>query len=599
MISFFANFKNVEPKETSSLGTHLPDKLQPINVEEFLASHEPLIKRLKLAYSDSDSWETKILPCVKATALMCGHLPYSAAGIFSDTDGLFKASVSAATYAIEVMEGSVQLEKNIMAQHLLQGRLKAVACLAGLCAFLDAFEKLHITEETKDSESSFFHISEANHTRHLAFDPLAIPYNTWVLEKLKANPAIHLSLQWHSKPIPVTQTRQKLRLFLARHILLPETVAWLSEAGPLPITELMKCLTTDTDIESLPSSVIKARNLGVYRACLLERECLGAQLGKILEPQGWQETLIRILRTRILNDWEINAKDSPLRKGADGLFLFWPDVCPILLDDMKSFGLVDLPTDPNIWAGCLLSSGITLPSINKTPTCSIAVTPNANPREAIKLSDAVFFTNGKILTSKTIKRNFEVDIKPIASLALSKLTREALEVANRAFTDRLPSQTPQQPRLIWYLTKELKQTYLEEALDLILNQLTESASTALYHIIDEGLFINENLIRQSKASISFERLVLALLSEGVIYQTAKLEPLWVTHTDSNGTLTNGFLLRPDALEALSYNKKLSFNDAFLTIHGKTPDPKFAFKEVLKEPTDQLSLDFEGKDEANE
>lgn len=599
MISFFANFKSVEQKETSPLGTHLPDKLQPIDVEEFLASHEPLIKRLKLAYSDTDSWETKILPCVKATALMCAHLPYSATGIFSDTDGLFKASVSAATYAIEVMESSVQLEKNIMAQHLLQGRLKAVACLAGLCAFLDAFEKLHITEEKKDSETSFFHISEANHTRHLAFDPLAMPYNTWVLEKLKVNPDIRLTLQWHSKPIPVTQTRQNLRLFLARHILLPETLAWLSQAGPLPITELMKCLTTDTDIESLPSSVIKARNLGVYRACLLERERLGTQLGKILEPQGWQDTLIRILRTRILNDWEINAKDSPLRKGADGLFLFWPDVCPILLDDMKSFGLVDLPTDPDIWAGCLLSSGITLASINKTPTCSIAVTPNANPREAIKLSNAIFFTSGRVLASKTIKRNFEVDIKPIASLALSKLTREALEVANRAFTDRLPSETPQQPRLIWYLNKELKQADLEEALGLILNQLTENASTTLYHIIDEGLFINDDLVRQSKTSISFERLVLALLSEGVIYQTAKLEPLWVTHTDSNGTLTNGFLLRPDVLEALSDNKKLSFKDAFLAIHGKTPDPKFAFKEILKEPTDQLSLDFEGKDDANE
>ena len=30
MISFFANFKSVEQKETSPLGTHLPDKLQPI-----------------------------------------------------------------------------------------------------------------------------------------------------------------------------------------------------------------------------------------------------------------------------------------------------------------------------------------------------------------------------------------------------------------------------------------------------------------------------------------------------------------------------------------------------------------------------------------
>lgn len=152
----------------------------------------------------------------------------------------------------------------------------------------------------------------------------------------------------------------------------------------------MNCLSGNAPLTDIPSSVIKARDLGVYRTCLLERERLGKELGEILAPDGWQETLIRILRTRIVNDWELNAKDSPLRKGADGLFLFWPDVCPILIDDMKKLGLVDLPTDPDIWAGCLLSSGISMISQKGTATCMIAVTPNAKPREAIKLADSYF-----------------------------------------------------------------------------------------------------------------------------------------------------------------------------------------------------------------
>ena len=165
-----------------------------------------------------------------------------------------------------------------MAQHLLQGRLKAVACLAGLCSFFDVFEKITIAEKTTKSNSSFFHISESNHTKHIAFDPLSMPFNSWVLEKLKANPTIDLALQWRSTPGLITQTQQNLKLFLARHILLPETLAWLSQSGPLPLSELMKCMTTDNDLENLPSSVIKARNLGVYRTCLLERERLEAQL---------------------------------------------------------------------------------------------------------------------------------------------------------------------------------------------------------------------------------------------------------------------------------------------------------------------------------
>lgn len=152
MISFFHKKTAI-----SDLGKHLPEFLQPIEADSFIEEHDALVSRLKLAYSDTQAWETKIVPCIRSLALMCGRLPYSATGIFSDVNSLFKAGVTAATYAIEIMEGSVQLEKNIMAQHLLQGRLKAVAALAGLCAFLDVFDrKLIVLEKTESSENPFF-----------------------------------------------------------------------------------------------------------------------------------------------------------------------------------------------------------------------------------------------------------------------------------------------------------------------------------------------------------------------------------------------------------------------------------------------------------
>ena len=337
MISFFTLKLKIKA------GPHLNYFLQPVTSEELFNQNEALIKRLKLAYSDSESWDDYVLPCLRQLAICCGHLPYSPNGIFSEANGLFKASVSAATYAIEVMESSVQLEKNIMAQHLLQGRLKAACALAGLCAFLDVFiGKLQIVRKTKEQNNPFFNLSESNHVSNLAFDPLGQPYIEWLNDKLQNNPNLELELRWNTQPDPISQIRQNQRLFLARHILVPKTLSWLAQAGKLPLVELMKCLTTDNDIENLPSSVVKARDLGVYRACLLERERMGQKLGELLAPEGWQETLIRILRTRILNDWPINAKDSPLRKGADGLFLFWPDVCPILIDDMKHFGLTEM-----------------------------------------------------------------------------------------------------------------------------------------------------------------------------------------------------------------------------------------------------------------
>ena len=372
-------------------------------------------------------------------------------------------------------------------------------------------------------------------------------------------------------------------------------MAWLGEAGPLPLIELMKCLTVDSDLEEALSSVIKARDLGVYRACQLEREHMGAKLGKVLAPQGWQTTLIRILRARILNDWEINAKDSPLRKGADGLFLFWPDICPIIIDDLKNFGLADLPTDPDIWAGCLLESGITIPSKKGLSSCWIAVTPNAKPREAIKLSDAHFFTSNKSLYAKTIKRNFETDLPQEQSSALSQLTRSILESADKAFTQYIPSgcTVQQQQNIIWYLIGIESSNPTPSAIIKFLNSKPEKASELL---IDEGLFISDNLTFLN-VDLTFERLVTSLLSNNLIYENERSEPLWVTHTDIHGTLRRGVILKPDCLGARINSKDLSFKDVFAMVHGRKPSPNFTFIRHETHPSDQLSFDFDEEEKA--
>lgn len=583
----------IEHKKQKVIGSHLPYFLQPIEVEDFLAEHDKLIKRLKVAYSDSQSWDSRILPSIRELALVCGHLPYSANGVFSEADGLFKAGILAATYAIEIMESTVQLEKNIMAQHLLQGRLKAVAALAGMCAFLDVFDrKITIEEKLSNPDSSFFHLNEANHTSHLAYEPLAMPYTTWVKQKLADKPLIDLELHWNSSP-PCNTNRKNLRLFYARHVLLPETLSWLADAGQLPLMELMKCLTIESDVENVPSSVIKARNLGVYRACLLERERIGSKLGEILAPDGWQETLIRILRARILNDWEINAKDSPLRKGADGLFLFWPDVCPILINDMKNFGLTDLPTDPDVWAGCLLNSGITVASKNNDATCWIAVTPNAKPREAIKLSDEYFFTSGKILQAKTIKRDFETKLSLDQSSALSQLTREILESSNQAFTQKLPIESAHTPRrtLVWQLKGTDDHVGSNHPFSAIFDFINSHQEEIPHLLIDEGIFLTEGL-NFLNDNLTFERLVTSLLTANVIYQNDRGEPLWVSHTNQFGELVRGVILKPNSFEVKLNGKLLSFNEIFQKVHAREPNPNFSFLNRETSPCDQLAFNFE-------
>lgn len=81
------------------------------------------------------------------------------------------------------------------------------------------------------------------------------------------------------------------------------------------------------------------------------------------------------------------------------------------------------------------------------------MTPNAKPREAIKLSDAHFFTGNKRLYTKTIKRNFETELSQEHSSALSQLTRDVLESTDKAFTQHIPSESSvtEQQTVIWHI----------------------------------------------------------------------------------------------------------------------------------------------------
>lgn len=227
-----------------------------------------------------------------------------------------------------------------------------------------------------------------------------------------------------------------------------------------------------------------------------------------------------------------------------------------------------------------------------TATCMIAVTPNAKPREAIKLADSYFLTASRILYAKTIKRDFEVKLTLDQSTGLSQLTREVMQVSNKAFTEQLPEKTPSQPTLIWQLVIEIQQNDLKDALRSFTSFMTSHKDCLSEVLIDEGFFLSETLYHQTETSLSFERLVLALLTSNLIYQTERNEPLWVTHTDKNATLQRGVILKPDLFEAIHNHEVLTFEKAFRYVFQKTPHPNFSFKEKI-DAGDQLTLNFEG------
>ena len=447
-----------------------------------------------------------------------GHLPCHAKGLFNDKDGLFRASLQAALYSLQMMESFVNLRGNILTQDLLQSRIRAAALFAGLCAFLSAtIENFEILVEA--SENGFFDLSGKQQA--MVWSPFATGYCDWIHDVLTKNPKAEVSITWHETTTKRSIGYDFLSVYLARLVFPTDVLAWLTEVGHLPIIGLMNTMAGATTSSSL-SVITKARDLGVYRACLLERERLGKVFGQSFEIQGWQSTLIRILRHRVKEDWPINSKDSPLRMGADGLFLFLSDALPFLIDDLKTFGLTDLPIDASLWAEMLMHQGISQPSKNGTATVMIAVTPNAKPREAIKLDPHYFLDKSQWENLKVTKRDFEVTVSPTIETGLSRLTREVLGLDQKPETIETEVKT-KKPQVLWHLVETTLHPQIQTVLDVLMEKLTVEPVFAKNSMVDEGLLLSHDSVPE--AGKDFDLVVMQLLLADLIYATDRHEPL--------------------------------------------------------------------------
>ena len=76
-------FKGIFKTKTTQDAFRLPVVLQPVEPEVLCEEHADSLRRLKTSWSDTETWESRILPIVHRLAYTVGRLPYSARGLFS------------------------------------------------------------------------------------------------------------------------------------------------------------------------------------------------------------------------------------------------------------------------------------------------------------------------------------------------------------------------------------------------------------------------------------------------------------------------------------------------------------------------------------
>lgn len=103
---------------------------------------------------------------------------------------------NAQAFALDIIENFVQLERKIMAQHLLQNRLRSAVCAVSLCSFLEILADRIRISEVADNENLFFELGESKSIERIPYESLALPYIAWVEQKLQKNPTLSLELTW-------------------------------------------------------------------------------------------------------------------------------------------------------------------------------------------------------------------------------------------------------------------------------------------------------------------------------------------------------------------------------------------------------------------
>ncbi len=517
--------KNIWPFKThqeklQAPSAQLHESLAPIAPEAMLECYRGDIERLQTAWSDANTWEMCREMVLRYGALV-QRRPARASGIFSETDGLFLAGVRAASYALDVQESTVSLEQNIVSFKRSQTRLKGAVFASALFGFAASI----IREQTiavADADPAMQQGSRV-------FNPLSQTYYDWIRARLAENPQLKLQVTWNAPdPLPHESNWQ---FWVARHVFTEAFVSWVGEANRFALHELMRAITQAQEPEKAASTVIYSRDLGIWKACEMERERMGKKLSQALTPCGWERVLIRRLRARIWETWEVNSRESPLRKGGDGLFLYWPDVCNILIEDMKDAGLENLPTDPAMWAGCLLEAGITLASKSGEATTMIAPAPNSNPIQAIKLNEDLFVYPG-IDARRKRERAFECeDLTLHKRFAMTRLNRATLEAAEGAFRDHWAQMNTTANRFEWSLVAKVNDPSLAEKLTAIAELLTRHPEVADYAIQPEGIILGPWVEASTEVgslnllSAELENAkLLQMTAEGTAFYTSIVEP---------------------------------------------------------------------------
>ena len=335
------------------------------SVDEILAAHQDLIRRIKLSYgSDQPTFERDLLGLIRSYAGYVHLLPATPDNYFSSPAGLLRMGLEIAFYALQATDGQIFSGRMTISQrHNLEPRWRYATFVAGLCS------EIHRT---------LSHVIVTDH-RGNEWPPYLQPLSEW----LRAARLPRYFLRW----IPNAAETRALGVFALPQIIASSTLHYLAEGNTVVVPHMMACISgmpVHREHNILDQLVRHAAALVIDRDLRSSAERYGKpQLGSHLERY-----LIDAMRRLVASNaaWTPNEAKSRVWYGNDGLYVVWPnsaaDICKLLDADR----LPGIPKSPETILEILVAAGVIEPRDESSATWSIYPANATAPIEAVRLT---------------------------------------------------------------------------------------------------------------------------------------------------------------------------------------------------------------------
>lgn len=307
------------------------------SVDDMLAAHNGLVRRIKLAYGvDDETFSDDLMTVMRRYASYVNLLPATPDNYFHGAGGLFRLGLEVAFYALQATDGQIFSGRaTITVRRQLEPRWRQATFIAGLCS------ELHRT-------LSHLRVCDASGNEWPAY---LAPLTDW----MRAQHSERFFVRW----LPDAHELRTLGVLALPHIVSTDTLHHLSQGNTVVVPHMIASIG---GMPIYPEHNMLDQLVRHAAALVIERD-----LQANADRDGKRQTgahltrfILEAMHRLVISHraWTPNTEKSRVWHGQDGVYLVWPHAAADVISLLDADRLPGMPKSAASMLDILRDAGV-------------------------------------------------------------------------------------------------------------------------------------------------------------------------------------------------------------------------------------------------